>query len=167
MKLKCLSILLFICIGIGYGNINIEASEPSIYSKMLTPSPLGKDRILIVCSITNNDRRKLNQFYKSVLWDKFVERDLVVVEVSKRIVSTVLRVKGRHDDVFSMARHHDYGDKLREKANCENEIELILIGKDTGVKARWTNGFTQEDLFSRIDAMPMRKFEMRQKQGKN
>ena len=167
MRLRGLSILLFIGMGFGYCNVNVEASEPSIYSKMLTPSPLGKDRILIVCSITSNDRGKLNQIYKSILWDEFIERDLVVVEVSKRMVSTVLAVKGTHDDIFRMARHHDYGDKLREKANCAHDFELILVGKDTGVKARWTNGFTQEDLFKRIDAMPMRRFEMQQQQKKD
>lgn len=155
-------ILSLVCLGIGLGCINgyVKASEPSIYQMMLTPSPLGKDRILVLCLLKKNDGEKFKEFYGSVKWDEFSERDLVLVEVSENILGSVF------GDSRKGARHHDYGDMLRRKADCKDELEFVLIGKDTSVKARWKNDFTQEDLFNRIDAMPMRRFEMLQ-QRKN
>jgi len=146
----------------------VLASEPSIYSKVLTPSPLGKDRILVLCSLNNVDEEALREFYESVRWSEFSERDLTLIEISKGMVSSVLGISLKNSSRWvNAARHHDYGDKLRKRANCDGDLEFVLIGKDTGVKMRWTNDFTQEDLFSRIDAMPMRRFEMRQQREKN
>ncbi|WP_026942269.1 DUF4174 domain-containing protein [Hellea balneolensis] len=168
IAVRRLFIILCLCTGIGCYHASIEASEPTIYSKMLTPSPLGKDSILGVCSGENTDSGKINRFYKNTYWDEFIERDLVMVEISKRTVSTVLGItNANEDDLIEKAKHHDYSDKLRQKAACKNAPEFILIGKDTGVKARWYNDFTQEDLFSRIDAMPMRRYEMRNKRTNN
>lgn len=162
--IRLLCIILCPGLGIGYYHASTEASEPTIYSKMLTPSPLGEDRILILCSVSGSDSEKQNKFYESILWNEFIERDLTVIEVSKNTVSTVLLVKGANgDNSVSKARHHDYGNELRNKANCKNDFELILIGKDTGVKARWKTDFSQEDLFKRIDAMSMRRFEMQER----
>jgi len=146
----------------------VLASEPSIYSKVLTPSPLGKDRILVLCSLNNVDEEALREFYESVRWSEFSERDLTLIEISKGMVSSVLGISLKNSSRWvNAARHHDYGDELRKRANCDGDLEFVLIGKDTGVKMRWTNDFTQEDLFSRIDAMPMRRFEMRQQREKN
>ena len=153
---------------LGYSSGGFAASEPTVYSKILTPSPLGKDRVLVLCSLEKSDNEVLAQFYDSVIWDEFSERDLTLVEISKSTVASVLRGNRRASHrKINAARHHDYGDQLRKKADCKDDLEFVLIGKDTGVKARWHKDFTQEDLFNRIDAMPMRRFEMRQQAGKN
>ena len=163
-----LCIILCMGMGLGYYSKDVQASEPSIYSKMLTPSPLGKDRILAVCLPQKNDIKTLLQFYKSVNWDEFSARQLVVVEVSTRIVKSV------SVDDYSEAElgnggshHHDFNNKLRRKVGCKTDLEFVLIGKDTGVKKRWKESVPQGELFEVIDAMPMRQYEMRQRTGKN
>ena len=50
--------------------------------------------------------------------------------------------------------------KLRKTFQIDG-FEIILIGKDGGVKLRSKTPISVEDLFSVIDAMPMRRQEMR------
>ena len=50
--------------------------------------------------------------------------------------------------------------KLRETLQIDG-FEIILIGKDGGVKFRSKTSISVEELFSLIDAMPMRRQEMR------
>ena len=45
------------------------------------------------------------------------------------------------------------------------DFEVVLIGKDGGVKARTNNPNALEDLLALIDTMPMRRTEMRLKEG--
>ena len=153
--------LTFLSLGLGCINGYVNASEPSIYQKMLTPSPLGQDRILVLCVAGKHDDKVLKAFYSSVKWNEFADRDLRLVEISKNTLSSVFGADRRG------ARHHDFGDKLRRRANCKVDLEFVLIGKDTGVKARWKTDFTQDELFARIDAMPMRRFEIRQRKENN
>ncbi len=47
-----------------------------------------------------------------------------------------------------------------------NELTIVLIGKDGGEKLRQTGKMDLEEIFRRIDAMPMRRTEMREAQGK-
>ncbi len=52
---------------------------------------------------------------------------------------------------------------LRRTYNIDpNLFTVILIGKDTGMKARHDNIIKPQDIFRQIDAMPMRLREMRQ-----
>jgi hypothetical protein len=44
---------------------------------------------------------------------------------------------------------------------AKNQFTFILIGKDGGEKFRSTSVVTLENLYSIIDAMPMRRYEMR------
>lgn len=53
--------------------------------------------------------------------------------------------------------------KEMQKIRHETGFEVILIGKDGGVKKRKTELITTEELFGIIDAMPMRQSEMRRK----
>jgi hypothetical protein len=134
---------------------------------MLTPSPLGIDRVLVICSPKKDNTEALEQFYESVIWSEFSARDLTLVEISQSTVSSV--VGDNDSDVrrkITTARHHDYGNELRYRADCKSDLEFVLIGKDRGVKKRWESSVPQEELFQIIDAMPMRRYEMQQR-GKN
>jgi hypothetical protein len=52
--------------------------------------------------------------------------------------------------------------ELRDKYDISNnDITVILIGKDGGEKIRQQGTFDLEEIFRRIDAMPMRRSEMR------
>ncbi len=65
----------------------------------------------------------------------FVERDLVWLEAKE--------------------------EALRKRFRITKTPVWILIGKDGGEKARWTKPPKPEELFRKIDAMPMRQSEMR------
>ena len=47
-------------------------------------------------------------------------------------------------------------------ADCEGGFRISLIGKDGGVKNEWREPATPTEVFSLIDAMPMRREEMRE-----
>ena len=56
------------------------------------------------------------------------------------------------------------GDFLREKFSIKSgTFTVLLIGKDGGVKLRRETRVKLEEIFSLIDAMPMRQREMREK----
>jgi hypothetical protein len=132
---------------------------------------LGASRLLVVCLPGFEDRSiaGLSQRYQNIDWDGYANRDLRLIGVSPKTRLTVqlgsrhhhdqtrtLSATGSIDVVFPML-----GTDIIDRANCKVDYEFILIGKDTGVKARWIDDFSQTDLFNRIDAMPMRQFEMR------
>lgn len=50
-----------------------------------------------------------------------------------------------------------------KKLRNETGFEIILIGKDGGVKKRKTSLMQTDELFGIIDSMPMRQSEMRRK----
>jgi hypothetical protein len=59
------------------------------------------------------------------------------------------------------------GDYLREKFSINSgTFTTLLIGKDGGVKLRSQGPVELEEIFSLIDAMPMRQREMRDKSQK-
>ena len=64
-------------------------------------------------------------------------------------------------DILVLGDIGDLGSgQLRETLQID-EFEIILIGKDGGVKLRSKMPISLEELFSLIDAMPMRRQEMR------
>ena len=73
----------------------------------------------------------------------------------------------RERDIQVMEVHYDQLDEtdmifLRENLFIPtNAFTVVLIGKDGGVKVRQSLPLSTGDLFSTIDAMPMRRQEMR------
>ena len=56
------------------------------------------------------------------------------------------------------------GDYLRESFSISpGTFTVLLIGKDGGIKLRREGGVELDEIFSRIDTMPMRQQEMREK----
>lgn len=139
--------------------------------KTILADPLGQNRLLVVC--LPNDReisRDEKTFIYQTDWEGFAERDLLLVGLNKQTAFNFLAQDPRNDPhAAGIKSHYIYrnpvaGKDIRERVDCAHDFQMILIGKDTGVKARWNTDFTQEDLFSRIDAMPMRRFEIRERQ---
>jgi hypothetical protein len=57
-----------------------------------------------------------------------------------------------------------WADKLRDQYDIKNgKITLVLIGKDGGEKLVQQDKIDLDEVFERIDAMPMRREEMRRK----
>ncbi|MEM6463765.1 MAG: DUF4174 domain-containing protein [Pseudomonadota bacterium] len=78
------------------------------------------------------------------------DRDMVVIEVIGKRVVTVL---GPDTKIGASA--------LKEHIRTDgNGFELVLLGKDTGVKLRSDKPVRADRLFSLIDSMPMRRREM-------
>jgi len=126
--------------------------------------PFGKNRLLVMC-LPHDDEHLIQQIwfmYNDLDWQGFEERDLLLMSVSPENDT-----KGEVSVLMEMLGNTTIDTRIHERVRCGQDFELVLIGKDTGVKARWKKDFTQEDLFNRIDAMPMRQFEMRQKADKN
>ncbi|MFO7738870.1 MAG: DUF4174 domain-containing protein [Desulfatiglandaceae bacterium] len=82
------------------------------------------------------------------------DRDLVVFEIFESDRSTM-----NNDSLDPQTAR-----SLREEFSVsQGEFRVILIGKDGGIKLKRQSQTRLEDIFSLIDAMPMRREEMRQK----
>ncbi|MET1259593.1 DUF4174 domain-containing protein [Flagellimonas sp. DF-77] len=85
----------------------------------------------------------------------FEERKLVVYQ----IVGDRFTVKGNGKSKTS------YGGSVSKKVSAffdeKNPFEVLLIGLDGQIKMRTTEMLTREALFGKIDAMPMRRYELK------
>ena len=114
-----------------------------------------ENRLLLVFSPSSSDaefvtfNRQMNETSAGV-----AERDLVVFRVFEVEDSRV------GDQPLSLAG----AEQLRRRFNVDpGRFTVVLIGKDGGVKMT-RNGETElQEIFNRIDAMPMRRREMREK----
>ena len=86
-----------------------------------------------------------------------VERDMVVIEVIRQQVT----IDGQPVD--PLANPSMNATALRQRYGVgEDESTVLLVGKDTGVKLQDSRAFSANTLFTTIDAMPMRRREMRE-----
>lgn len=115
--------------------------------------PLGNNRILVACHQSSSDA--LLGIRPHMDWSGFKDRDIVfMVQANDAIyilTETALPTRLRSISVA----------QIRSDADCSVENGYTLIGKDTGVKQRWSGPLNVDELFQTIDAMPMRKFEMK------
>jgi len=121
-------------------------------------------RLLLICGKEDaalGSPLQKSQF-KITDWTGYAEREITVVGVSlgTSIIFDSASFAAGGDGV-SIHVWNDGDAKLEQKADClEGKPSLTLIGKDGGVKARWDEPISNEDLFTIIDAMPMRQSEM-------
>ncbi|HEX8322909.1 MAG TPA: DUF4174 domain-containing protein [Tepidisphaeraceae bacterium] len=108
-----------------------------------------KRRVLILFSPTSDDPalRAQRAIIKADAAG-YAEREMTVVEM----INDQATIDGR-----TVAA----GELRRKFARSSDRFELVLIGKDGGVKQRETTPLASAELFATIDAMPMRKNEMR------
>jgi hypothetical protein len=82
----------------------------------------------------------------------FFERDLLFIGLNKKTAFNFVAQDLQKDTTANglrsqyIYRNPTTGKSIRNRVDCTHDFEMILIGKDMGVKARWTKGFTQEDL---------------------
>lgn len=114
---------------------------------------LWKNRLLIVFapSSRNLDYQKQMSMIEKASTG-FAERHLIVFSVfeNQGITST-------HQSLDS----HTCKKLYKKFKVSKDKFTIILIGKDSGEKYRKNTILTAEELFAVIDAMPMRKAEMR------
>jgi hypothetical protein len=83
-----------------------------------------------------------------------LDRDLKIFFIAEKEV----------EEIFTDVKPIFSTDELREKFNVDKkDFQYLLIGKDGGVKIRQNRFLPNEQLFATIDAMPMRRQEMRYK----
>ena len=114
-----------------------------------------KNRLLLIFAPDVND-----EFFQKLQGEIIAQkagvedRDLVVFEIFERGQS---RMNTAHLDQEAV-------DSIRKRlAAPQSTFRVILIGKDGGMKLERDDQVGLEEIFERIDSMPMRKNEMRQK----
>ena len=94
--------------------------------------------------------KQINELEKDP--EGITDRDLLIFYINKEEVRFIL--KSSNPSLSAS--------QLRKRYNIDkNEFRYILIGKDGGVKLNKREYVPNRDLFSVIDAMPMRQQEMR------
>lgn len=121
----------------------------------------GDLRILVACP---SDKYAIDRISPKMDWEGFYERDLELVTVSEKFPNVYLTyfVDG---NVLRDPLVGEYVERIVKRSKCDQETSFVLIGKDGGVKRRWTGQLSITDLFQMIDAMPMRQYEMRTRGG--
>ena len=85
---------------------------------------------------------------------ELVDRDLIVFRLFAEGQGSVAEAPIGNDSVSFLYNRFD----VQQGAST-----VVLIGKDGGEKLRQVDGFDLQAIFDRIDAMPMRQREMRQR----
>lgn len=130
------------------------------------------NRLLVVCTSDAvedgvGDPPLMTMQYEAMLDDVegFLARDLILVWVSPESITSWKPVPHTRDEMVAtllIGSHNDDPTALREQVGClEADDEVTLIGKDTGIKRVWKGGAPTQEVFAAIDAMPMRRREMR------
>lgn len=127
-------------------NFNCEAQNTSLSDLQ------WKNRFLLVFVESNeNPKMLLQQSFLEKATKDYLERDLLVFFVEEKNIVN-----------FQKIQFNENPQLLRKKFQVQsNEFCIVLIGKDGGEKFRTSDILTNEKLFAIIDAMPMRRNEMR------
>ncbi len=108
-----------------------------------------RNRILVVLS---DDVKELNK-QKDILVkskDGLIDRDLIIFGYEN------LEAPFIKDSQVEL-------NSIREEFSLSQDDNVILIGKDGGVKKTWKTYVSSDELFTLIDSMPMRRREMRRR----
>lgn len=115
-----------------------------------------KNRILIVFAANDQHQLRKEQLtlFESDI-DGLEDRDLVIFDINESLANDP------HGNLLDKRTVQQFRVYYKVK---QNSFEVILIGKDGGEKLRTDNEILKlSTLFSTIDAMPMRRREMRNK----
>lgn len=107
--------------------------------------------VLILTDDTDNStyQDQINELYS----------DKQGLEDRKLVIYTVLPNKIKRDDMPNQG-WIESGELNNEYKKSEEPFEILLIGLDGGVKLRQSEFLSNEELFGRIDQMPMRRREL-------
>lgn len=116
-----------------------------------------KNRILIIKATKNNDLKFEKQLTEFKSQDNALkERKLVLYTMNNQKLTIIDYTT---DTTDTSKRLSD--DMMITIFSAKNEFEVILIGLDGSIKLRQTEVLSKEDLIAIIDAMPMRKSEIK------
>lgn len=115
-----------------------------------------KNRILVIYEGNENSEMtelQLQNFKKAE--KDYKDRDLIVLLITDKEITKV-----KNNNSVSLAIDRSQLLKFLSVDNSK-AFEVFLIGKDGGIKLKSDQVLANEKLFSTIDAMPMRRNEMR------
>ncbi|WP_170973362.1 DUF4174 domain-containing protein [Rhizobium sp. FKY42] len=109
-------------------------------------------RILVIFSDRSDDANYVQQMGAlKGAQEAMAERDMLIISVVADAAAIIDKPQLKLD-----------ADGLRKRFGAEGRsFRAVLIGKDGGAKLSSSRPFTPAELFSTIDAMPMRQSEMR------
>ena len=114
---------------------------------------IWKNRIIVVFADDFDEAYYKNQIeVLKVDTIDLKERYLIVLGVSKALVKAEYGSSSNTYDAKAIRDYYEISDGVNS---------TILIGKDSGEKKRWSTLVERNNIFGLIDAMPMRKSEMR------
>ncbi len=106
-----------------------------------------RNRILVVLSDDVNELNKQKDILVKFM-DGLIDRDLIIFGYKN------LEAPFIEDSQVEL-------NSIKEEFSLSQDDNVILIGKDGGVKKTWKTHVTSDELFRIIDSMPMRRREMR------
>jgi hypothetical protein len=142
-----LNSIIFVAVGVMLSAAATPAGDLASYR--------WKNRILLVFSPSESDP-DFAAFNRSVERERpeVKDRDLVVFRLFEKAPSRVEQQPLQPEEA----------DRLRRRFGVRTgRLTVILIGKDGGVKWEREHRATLKEIFDRIDSMPMRRQEMKQK----
>jgi hypothetical protein len=111
-----------------------------------------KNRLLLVFAPSPEDEQYQEQLELLANDDELAERDLVLFHLFESDSGFAGETRLSEEDVT----------QLQEQFRIEpKDLTVVLVGKDGTEKERWKRTVETSELFSLIDAMPMRQAEMR------
>ncbi|TPN82887.1 DUF4174 domain-containing protein [Aquimarina algicola] len=122
-----------------------------------------ENRVLIIKTLDKTSKKyqkQVKEFQNSI--EGLIDRKFVLYKIIKNDF-TLINYK---DSILNTSGK--ISKKLTTKTlNKKESFEIILIGLDGQIKLRQVEVLTKEDLFKIVDAMPMRKNELKQNKLKN
>lgn len=113
-----------------------------------------KNRLLVIVTKTQNDALAEQQLQKfNDLSQELAERKLCLIQITPDSTQTF-------DYSVRPSSFVKESDLWSELGNNDKEFEVLLIGLDGGIKFRSTQLVSAQEIFDRIDAMPMRRSEL-------
>lgn len=115
-----------------------------------------EDRLVLILTDDNN-----NAVYQKQVQELYSDQQ--GLEDRKLVIYTILPDQFKRDDRES----EDWiqsGELYGEYKKSEGSFEILLIGLDGGVKLRQNEFLPNDELFGRIDQMPMRRNEIQRKE---
>lgn len=111
-----------------------------------------KNRLLLIFATSSNDRELMEQRRMLLARQSGnLERDLMIIEVVAGTATVLSQSEKKLD-----------ADALRRQFQVQpGSFKVVLVGKDGGAKLEKNAPIQPRDLFSTIDAMPMRQSEIR------
>jgi hypothetical protein len=111
---------------------------------------LWKNRILVVSGDATFKSKQKDILDQAT--DGIIDRDMVILGFDKQ------------EEPYNKWKDTKL-DQISKEFNLKSDDRVILFGKDGTIKAKWSEPVSFKEVFELIDAMPMRKAEMRRRKG--